>query len=287
MNTFIVPIEKPFKYVYTGKFEAPDEKWIHIYRNLLDFELIIVTNKTLYIAINGERLVLGPGDFVLYSPNSVQKGYKPSDCSFYWLHFELPENENYYELAHTKTMPYDKSSYVSLPQKGHINNYDRLIVMMKQLQDSIRYYNDPFLNDYLTTSIVLSFANICATEFNIDKQSELKHHQLINDVIDYIAWNMETNIKVKDIAKHFGYNPKYLSNLFATEKGVSLKQFIIQNKINRAKFLLTDTNDTIAEISGQLGYSDSYNFMKLFKNKTGMTPTEYRNTYDKRMLFYI
>lgn len=53
-----------------------------------------------------------------------------------------------------------------------------------------------------------------------------------------------------------------------------------------AKSLLTDTNRNISEIAAQLGYPDSQQFMKSFKKITGLTPTDYRNAYANRLLFY-
>ena len=57
-------------------------------------------------------------------------------------------------------------------------------------------------------------------------------------------------------------------------------------KIDEANFMLTDTNMTILEISSSLGFADSHNFMKVYKKLTGLTPSEYRNAFSKRMLFH-
>ena len=158
--------------------------------------------------------------------------------------------------------------------------------MMKQLQDSVRSYQDKKLNNYLSTAILCEFHNQC----NLDKASiaaNSQKEQIYNDILDYVKWHRHINLKVIDIANHFGYNEKYLSHVFRSIKGMSLKQYMLQQKIELAQYMLIDTNDTVASIAKQLGYNDSYNFMKLFKRKVGLTPTEYRNTHAKRLLFYI
>ena len=116
--------------------------------------------------------------------------------------------------------------------------------------------------------------------------SALKRKQLFNDIQDYIKWNRNNDLKVSEIAEHFGYNKRYISHLFSTIAGVSLKQQLIQEKIELAKYLLCDTNANISEVAYQLGYNDSHNFMKVFKKLVGLTPTQYRNAYATRMLFY-
>jgi len=97
---------------------------------------------------------------------------------------------------------------------------------------------------------------------------------------------MNKSITVSQIAEEFGFNEKYLSHMFSSISGMPLKQFILQSKINEANFLLSDTNMQIAEISAALGFSDPHVFMKSYKRITGLTPTEYRNAFSRRMLFH-
>ncbi|MNI60240.1 HTH-type transcriptional regulator YesS [compost metagenome] len=157
--------------------------------------------------------------------------------------------------------------------------------MMKQLQDSVRGYNQKTLNNYMTTVILCELYNqVFHSEHNPVKKT--KQEQLYNDIVDYIKWSRSEHIKVSQIAAYFGYNEKYLSHLFTTISGVSLKQYILQQKMELAKFLLSDTNQNVSEVSLQLGYKDCHNFMKSFKKIVGLTPTDFRNAYAKRLLFY-
>lgn len=50
--------------------------------------------------------------------------------------------------------------------------------------------------------------------------------------------------------------------------------------------MLADTNQNINENALQLGYKDSHHFMKTFKKIVGLTPTDFRNAYAKRLLYY-
>ena len=110
--------------------------------------------------------------------------------------------------------------------------------------------------------------------------------QIYSDIIDYIQLNLHRNIKISEIAAHFGYNEKYLSHLFADITGVPLKQFILSRKMDSANFMLTDTNKPISDIAKELGFSDNHNFSRAYKSFTGLTPSEYRNAFSKRMLFH-
>lgn len=275
-------VEKPLQLVMTGKFVAPSPDWMHMTRMLMEYELFVQTKGSLYIADGQEKYVLHEGDYLLMPPRTKQYGYRASDCSFYWLHFTAENQQTVSYQEETYECP---SGSIAIPCRGTLSSADKIIVMMKQLQDSIRSYQDPTLNNYLATSIL---CELCNQTFRVRKASppKLKQLQLYNDIVDYIKWNRGEQLKASHIAEHFGYNAKYLSHLFSKIAGVPLKQFILQQKIEVASFLLTDTNMTINEIALQLGYHDSQHFMKSFKQMTNLTPTSFRNASANRLLFY-
>lgn len=277
-------VEKPLKYNMTGKFKSPSPKWSHMKRVINDYELFIMTEGVLYISIDGYNYTLKKGDFLFCIPLSAQEGYKSSDCSFYWLHFLNSDGSNSSKLV-SPSEPYNYGK-IRIPIHGAVKSYEKIIVMLKQLQDAVRSYEKNIINDYLATATLCELSNQCALFSEINK-IEVKNQQLYNDIVDYIKWYRNTNIKVIDIANHFGYNEKYLSHLFNSIKGMSLKQYILQEKIDLAKYMLIDTNDNISIIAENLGFNDSHNFMKIFKKIVGLTPTEYRNAYGKRLLYYV
>ncbi|MFC5529419.1 AraC family transcriptional regulator [Cohnella yongneupensis] len=279
MTYYTFRVDKPVSLVMTGKFVAPSPEWRHLHRVLLEFELFVQTRGVLYIATDKEQFILNNGEFLLMPPGSVQFGYRESDCSFYWLHFAVQDG---YETVEQDTGY--TPGVLSIPHKGSLRSPDKLVVMMKQLQDSVRSYREQTLNNYLTTGILCELYNQLHAVQN-QSRKKLKQ-QLYNDIVDYVKWNRQENMKVTQIAEHFGYNAKHLSVLFSKVAGISLKQYLIQEKIDASKSLLVDTNASIKEISEQLGYADSNQFMHSFKKSTGLTASEYRNAYANRLLFY-
>lgn len=274
-------VDVPVVMDMTGKFVSPSPEWKHMNRVLMDYELFIQTRGTMYIACGTERFALREGEFLIMPPRTWQYGYQESDCSFYWLHFSTYGHETFHEADHEHVY---EPGIIVLPQTGTLRSPEKLIVMLKQLQDSIRSYREQTLNNYLATSILCEIYN---QMFVVPNQSKkLLKQQLYNDIVDYIKWNRQENIRVTHLAKHFGYNAKHLSSLFSSMAGVSLKQFIMQEKMEAAKFLLTDTNQKINEISMQLGFPDSHSFTKSFKKITSLTPTDYRNAFVNRLLYY-
>lgn len=82
---------------------------------------------------------------------------------------------------------------------------------------------------------------------------------------------------VERIASQLDVTPRYLSDALKVETGRTALENIHSYQIERAKNLLLASNDTVATIAYALGFEYPQYFSRLFKNKVGMTPTEYRN----------
>lgn len=55
--------------------------------------------------------------------------------------------------------------------------------------------------------------------------------------------------------------------------------------MDTAIFLLSDTNKSISEIAKELGFNDSHNFSRSYKKACGLSPSEYRNAFSKRLIY--
>ncbi len=285
MIAYELSVDTPVELAITGKFVAPDANWIHLSRTLMDYELMVVTEGVLYLAGGSQRFTVSEGEYLLLPPSTEQYGYQVSACSFYWLHFSV-KDPAIVTVDATAGVPDKEGQKIVLPRYGKLKSLEKMIVMMKQLQDSVRSYDTSALNNYMSTVILCELYNQL---FHADSSAAVKktrQEQLYHDIVDYIKWSRGEPLKVSQIAETFGYNEKYLSHLFSSISGVSLKQYILQQKMELAKYLLTDTNQNISEVSVKLGYTDCHNFMKAFKKIVGLTPSDFRNAYAKRLLFY-
>jgi AraC-like DNA-binding protein len=83
------------------------------------------------------------------------------------------------------------------------------------------------------------------------------------------------------ISEKLNYDYTYLSNLFSEVKGITIQQFIIIHKIERAKELLCYEELSLTEISYKLHYSSVAHLSNQFKKVTGLSPTNYKLLKDK------
>lgn len=84
------------------------------------------------------------------------------------------------------------------------------------------------------------------------------------------------------ISEKLNYDYTYLSNLFSEVRGMTLQQFIIVNKIERAKELLLYNEMNLTEISYKLHYSSVAHLSNQFKKVTGLSPSQFKNLKDKK-----
>lgn len=104
------------------------------------------------------------------------------------------------------------------------------------------------------------------------------HSPLTTAVANYIVKNISEPLSVSDVADALYLSRSRLSTRFKAESGISLADFITDKKIDEAKRLLLYTKSPVADISEYLAFSSQSHFSSKFRQKTGMTPNEYRKT---------
>ena len=120
-------------------------------------------------------------------------------------------------------------------------------------------------------------------EFMDDKKSILieKVKNVLTEMIHHSDELPKVNYS-DHISEKLDYDYTYLSNLFSEVKGITIQQFIIINKIERAKELLLYDELSLTEISYKLHYSSVAHLSNQFKKITGLTPSNYRQMKDKK-----
>jgi YesN/AraC family two-component response regulator len=115
-------------------------------------------------------------------------------------------------------------------------------------------------------------------DININPLKDLSNYdsKIISFVKDYVNENYK-GAKLEDIAEEVHMNPNYLSQFFKQKTGECFSNYLIKVKMNRAAELLDDIKYKTYEISEMVGYSNTKNFTRTFKNFYGKSPKEYRN----------
>jgi AraC-like DNA-binding protein len=123
-----------------------------------------------------------------------------------------------------------------------------------------RYYDRQF---YTRTNLNKDYI----TRFEAYLETYFSSEELLNKGIP----------SVQDCGKSLNMSGSYLSDLLKAETGRSAKDHIHSYTIKKAKMLLLNSKASVGEVAFQIGFEYPQHFSKLFKSKTGMSPSEYRN----------
>ncbi len=99
----------------------------------------------------------------------------------------------------------------------------------------------------------------------------------INACKEYIYSHIKDRITIEDLADEFGVSASYLSRLFKKETGVSVSEYIREQKIAIAKNLLRFSDYSMIEIANRLSFSSQSHFIQQFRETVGVTPKKYRD----------
>lgn len=104
----------------------------------------------------------------------------------------------------------------------------------------------------------------------------LCHDELVVLADKYIAENLGNKILIDDLCSAVGTNASTLNFKFRREFDMSIGQFIMNERIKKAKHLLASTTYNISEIASRCGFENVYYFSNAFKKINGITPSDYR-----------
>jgi AraC-like DNA-binding protein len=110
------------------------------------------------------------------------------------------------------------------------------------------------------------------TEF---KHKGLTHTQL-QQVLDYIQTHLDRDLSLAELAETLNLSPTYFATAFKQAIGVSPHQYVIQQRVGRAKLMLKKTDLAISDMALQVGFSSQSHLNQQFKRLTGMTPKQIR-----------
>lgn len=126
----------------------------------------------------------------------------------------------------------------------------------------------------LHKQIVFDYAN------RMKKYSKREYRSLtILKCTDYIHNNLHKKIVLNDIAEYCGKNPTYICDLFKKEMGITISHYIRNQRVEAACNMLKYSEYTPVDIANYLGFCSHSRFISVFKERTGLTPREYRNAY--------
>ncbi len=231
-------------------------------------------NKTNYFDyLPGESVLVAPGEtMVIDFPDADET---PSQCISLSLSPEFIQesldhlNYNFAKVDETSTWNLKLDEYFLFNNKSlasATNNIMRIAMDDNSQKD--------IMADFALKELLIRLMQTQAR--SLVEQNLAKNKSRIGFVVDYIKKNLHQKLSIDSIAKLAYVSKSNFFKMFKDELGTSPNDFILQERINRAKQLLA-SNNSIKETAFQTGFSDTNYFTRVFKQLVGVTPKSYQN----------
>lgn len=138
------------------------------------------------------------------------------------------------------------------------------------------FFQDIYRDDSqenLYYSLLKAFDHLFAC---IYQNRNILHTRLFTKAKEFIWSNYNQDISLKKLGEAVGVSPYYLSRLFRRELGISFSDYLKTVRISIAKKLLEESSANVLEVCLEVGYQDPSYFSKVFKEKEGVNPSDYR-----------
>ena len=111
-----------------------------------------------------------------------------------------------------------------------------------------------------------------------ENENNLTGNHYVEEAKKFMNINFYRNISITEVADAIRINDRYLYNLFIKYENISPKKYLRDIRLNRAKYMLENTNFSITEIAVSTGFQDVLYFSRFFSKSIGISPTLYRKS---------
>ncbi len=238
-----------------------------------------------YQIINGINYPVTRGDFLFFNFGDVHSFYSEEEMGIInclinpeFIAEKLVDSENMLDiLSLTYFKEFNAAYNSSLPI---VKFFGKELIEIENIMESmLNEYNAKrpgyitILKGYIHILLVKMLRALAKTkteEINDDAK------KVTGKILKYVEQNYNKKISLKELSKECFYNPSYFSKLFRECFGKTLSEYIIEKRMQKAMQLIHESEDSIEQISCNVGYNDKKQFYKHFKSHTGVTPSLYR-----------
>lgn len=310
MTVMVGKLGGPVEFLSIGQFVS-GPGWRHMSRTLDSHELVFVRHGVLPMRVGDRHIHITANELALLPRGIEHAGTEAitTDLEFFWMHFRMPcadphgqsdrhdttagqrhspahagpcAQDALHPAADDAALPQD-DQYLILPDRAAATDGDRLTVMFTQLLDLYATFG-PYTNtycNYFATSVLLE----------VTAQERMRRSETANDpglstmraVRSWIQAHAFDDISVAKVAQRFHYSPSYLTALYRRVFNIGITEQISECRIDRARELLSSTSGTVTDIAHEVGYDDPKYFMRVFKQRTNLTPKQYREAFPARL----
>lgn len=248
------------------------------------YEISYIASGSGWYSTNGCIYPVKEGDLYINLPGEKHNGQSDSKNPFRYFYMgfifnHLPNEEN--PFSHIERM---MNKIVTPVLQDRLEIRTPFLKIMNEI-NSMNEYSQFMIKTYLNQILVLTYRNFCSDwEYRyLPRADEEDHRSIVYRAITYIESNIYAIDDLKQVADALGYSYSYLSHIFSQETGLTLQNYYLRKKMEKAIELLKDGEYNITLLADKLRYQSIHSFSKAFKKYTGLSPAQYQliNTPNK------
>ncbi len=229
----------------------------HLHRS---FEFLYVKDGQMQVTINNKTFTINKNECIIILPYEIHS-FSTIDTSDSYISVFSPEFvKTFHNMIYAKYLE-NPVFTLSPPVKTLVLN--KVFLDNDNIIEMKAYF-------YLICSEAIRNTNILSTARS--------DYELLHKSLNYIQENFTKNISLRSIASKLGYSYTYLSRYLNNVLGISFVDFINENRINYALYLLKNTENSITDIAYECGYSSIRSFNRNFLKINKTHQLAYRNS---------
>ncbi len=157
--------------------------------------------------------------------------------------------------------------------------YQLCLALKTELETSLKTGNpsDTFYADSLATTLAAHLLKHYTTRpQTLQEYADGLPKEKLDRAIDYIHAYLKKTMTLEDMAAELGMSQYYFCHLFKQSMGISPYQYLIQQRVDRAKILLSKSKKSINNIALECGFANQSHLTRYFRRHTGVTPGRFR-----------
>lgn len=256
--------------IYTCGFEncAPGHRYGPILRNgyLIHYVLsgagIYKARGKLFRLREGDAFLICPGELIYYEADMN------TPWSYTWIGMQGIKVKGYLERT-------------SFPENLvlHYGQDEQMKCCHEKMAEADKF---PLNRDLIMNSIMYEYLFLLSCKFpNQQSPANEKKSNHVEDALKYIEDHYCDPITIQDIADHLNINRSYLHRIFKSFTGASIQSYLLDYRIRQACILLRTTRLSIRVVAHSVSYIDPLYFSRIFHQKMGISPSEYRKEFQK------
>lgn len=227
-------------------------------------ELTYVDQGALHSVVDGQDLLLKQGDLVVYGPGQWHMQYADIGVAPRYVTIS-------FELSGVELNPLLNRKFTA-PQ-----NVVTLLQNMLREQERMDVFSNDIILSQLNLLLLLLLREAAAPRAGKLQTSNAIHseNEIIRQAQQFISSHIREKLSVPLVARQVDVSPSYLTALFHKNLQISPGEYIRRIKLQESKQMIRENNLNFTEIAAALQYSTVHHFSRQFKEKFGITPTEY------------